>query len=47
MYSILQMNNVTIDYRFENQLMISLFTLNAYFEIDRLISWFSAQSKFV
>jgi hypothetical protein len=44
-YSISQMNNVTIDWRFENQLIISLFTLNAYFKVDRLIFWFSVQFR--
>jgi hypothetical protein len=46
-YSISQMNYVTIDWRFENQLMISLFTLNAYSEVDRLIFWSSAQFEFM
>jgi hypothetical protein len=46
-YSILQINNVTIDWRFENQLIISLFTLNAYFEIDRLIFWYFVQFEFI
>jgi hypothetical protein len=47
MYSISQMNNVIVDYRFENQLITSLFTLKTYFDVDCLMFWFSAQSEFV
>jgi hypothetical protein len=36
-YSISQINNITMNCHFENQLMTSLSTLKACFEIDRLI----------
>jgi hypothetical protein len=46
-YSISQINNVTMNCRFENQLMTSLLTLNAYSKMNYLISRFFAQFEFV
>ncbi len=46
-YSTSQMNSVTINWRFENQLMTLLLTLKAYSKINRLMSWSSAQFEFV